>query len=138
MLTVVDATDGPGDASRGATIGRMPQGADPDFCYLTTRGRVTGRPHEIEIWYARQGDTLYLLSGGGDRADWVRNLRALPAATVRVGDVTSPARGRLIEAGTTEDTLARRLVFEKYQPEYGGDLRGWRDTAVAVAIDVQS
>jgi hypothetical protein len=22
---------------------------DDDFCYLTTRGRVSGRPHEIEI-----------------------------------------------------------------------------------------
>jgi deazaflavin-dependent oxidoreductase (nitroreductase family) len=129
---------GPRDASRGATIGRMPQGADPDFCYLTTRGRVTGRPHEIEIWFSRQEDTLYLLSGGGDRADWVRNLRAQPAVTVRVDDVTSAARGRVIEGGTTEDGLARRLVFEKYQPEYSGDLRGWRDTAVAVAIDVQS
>jgi deazaflavin-dependent oxidoreductase (nitroreductase family) len=116
----------------------VPQEADADFCYLTTRGRVTGRPHEIEIWFARHGDTLYLLSGGGDRADWVRNLRTQPAVTVRVGDVTSPARGRVVEAGTTEDGLARRLVFEKYQPEYGGDLRGWRDTAVAVAVDVQS
>ena len=41
---------------------------DEDFCYLTTRGRVTGRPHEIEIWFAVDGDTVYLLSGGGDRS----------------------------------------------------------------------
>ena len=138
MLTVVDGTDGLGAAARGATIERMEQGADVPFCYLTTRGRVTGRPHEIELWFARDGDTLYLLSGGGDRADWVRNLRDQPAVSVRVGDVTSPAGGRVVEEGTTEDALARRLVFEKYQPEYSGDLRGWRDTAVAVAIDVQS
>jgi hypothetical protein len=26
--------------------------ADEEFCYLTTTGRVTGRPHEIEIWFA--------------------------------------------------------------------------------------
>ena len=26
--------------------------ADEDFCYLTTTGRVTGRPHEIEIWFS--------------------------------------------------------------------------------------
>jgi deazaflavin-dependent oxidoreductase (nitroreductase family) len=129
---------GSGDAPRVSPSGRMEQGADLNFCYLTTRGRVTGRAHEIEIWFARDGDTLYLLSGGGDRSDWVRNLRAQPAVTVRVGDVTSPARGRVLEEGTTEDGLARRLVFEKYQPQYGGDLRGWRDTAVAVAIDVQS
>jgi len=129
---------GPRDASRGATIGRMPQGADPDFCYLTTRGRVTGRPHEIEIWFVRDEDTLYLLAGGGERSDWVRNLRAQPAVTVRVGDVTSAAWARVVDDGTTEDGHARRLVFEKYQPRSGGDLRGWRDTAVAVAIDVQS
>ena len=31
--------------------------ADDDFCYLTTTGRVTGEPHEIEIWFAVDGDT---------------------------------------------------------------------------------
>jgi deazaflavin-dependent oxidoreductase (nitroreductase family) len=116
----------------------MDQGADLDFCYLTTRGRVTGRPHEIEIWFVRDEDTLYLLAGGGERSDWVRNLRAQPAVTVRVGDVTSAAGARVVDDGTTEDGHARRLVFEKYQPRSGGDLRSWRDTAVAVAIDVQS
>jgi deazaflavin-dependent oxidoreductase (nitroreductase family) len=118
--------------------GPMEQGADTDFCYLSTRGRVTGRPHEIEIWFARDGDTLYLLAGGGERSDWVRNLRAQPEVTVRIGDVTSAAQGRVVEDGTTEDGHARRLVFEKYQPQSGGDLRRWRDTAVAVAIEVQS
>ena len=51
---------------------------DDDYCYLTTRGRVTGNDHEIEIWYARDGDTLYLLAGAGDASDWVRNLQADP------------------------------------------------------------
>ena len=22
-----------------------------EYCYFTTRGRKTGKPHEIEIWY---------------------------------------------------------------------------------------
>ena len=34
---------------------------DEDFCYLTTTGRVTGLPREIEIWFALQGATLYML-----------------------------------------------------------------------------
>jgi hypothetical protein len=63
--------------------------ADDDFCYLTTRGRVTGHPHEIEIWFAlgpaSDGATLYLMSGGDDRSDWVRNLLAEHAVTVRIG-----------------------------------------------------
>ena len=43
--------------------------AGEDFCYLTTTGRVTGRPHEIEIWFALDGATLYMLSGGRGRSD---------------------------------------------------------------------
>ena len=35
-----------------------------DFCYLTTTGRTSGKPHEIEIWFALRDGTLYLLSGG--------------------------------------------------------------------------
>ena len=32
---------------------------DADVCYLTTTGRITGRPHEIEIWFAVREATLY-------------------------------------------------------------------------------
>ena len=53
-----------------------------DYCYLTTTGRRSGRPHRIEIWYARSGETLYLLAGGGRPSDWVRNRLADPAVSV--------------------------------------------------------
>ena len=108
---------------------------DDDFCYLTTRGRVTGQPHEIEIWFAVDGDTVYLLSGGGDRSDWVRNLRAEPAVTVRVSDTTYRATARVIE-GSDEERRARTLVFDKYQPRNRGELVTWRGRALPVALDV--
>jgi deazaflavin-dependent oxidoreductase (nitroreductase family) len=107
-----------------------------DFCYLTTTGRSSGRPHEIEIWYAADGDTLYLLSGGGDRSDWVRNLRADPVVTVRVGDTTHRATARVID-DPVEDRRARTLVFEKYQPRYAGDLEHWREASLPVAVDLE-
>lgn len=115
---------------------------DPDvageaFCYLTTRGRRSGRPHEIEIWFAAAGDTFYLLSGGGEAADWVRNLRAEPAVTVRVGATAWSGRARVVTADG-EAAQARRLVFDKYEPGYDGSLTRWRDTALPVAIDRQS
>jgi deazaflavin-dependent oxidoreductase (nitroreductase family) len=111
------------------------------FCYLTTTGRVSGRPHTIEIWFALHGRTLYLLSGGRDRSDWVRNLQSDPAVTVRLGRLDGdelPGRARVVEAGTDEDELARRLVAGKYQPGYGGDLSGWRRSALPVAVDLTS
>ena len=98
---------------------------DDDFCYLTTRGRVSGRPHEIEIWFALDGRTLYLLSGGGERSDWVRNLRAEPVVTVRLRDTTYDATARVVESDD-ESERGRGLVFEKYQPRYSGNLERWR------------
>jgi len=58
--------------------------ANENFCYLTTIGRKTGKPHTIEVWFARENGILYLLSGGGASADWVRNLRKTPAVRVRI------------------------------------------------------
>jgi deazaflavin-dependent oxidoreductase (nitroreductase family) len=109
--------------------------AADDFCYLTTTGRRTGRPHRIEIWYAADGDTLYLLSGGGRSSDWVQNLCADPAVLVEVGGDVLRARGRVVEGGD-EGERARSLVFAKYAPRYGGDLTGWRDRALPIAIDL--
>ena len=109
------------------------------FCYLTTTGRVSRRPHTIEIWFALDDRTLYLLSGGGDRSDWVRNLQASPEVTVRLGRRDAPAqagRARVLAPGSDEDALARRLVTDKYQPSYGGDLSGWRRSSLPVAVDL--
>jgi deazaflavin-dependent oxidoreductase (nitroreductase family) len=118
----------------------MDDGSDQPFCYLTTTGRVSGRPHTIEIWFARRGRTLYLLSGGGERSDWVRNLVSDPAVTVRLGrrDAAGlPGHARVVEPGSDEDELARRLVTGKYQPTYGGDLSGWRRSSLPVAVDLR-
>jgi deazaflavin-dependent oxidoreductase (nitroreductase family) len=114
------------------------QGAAP-FCYLTTTGRVSGRPHTIEIWFALRDPTLYLLSGAGDRSDWVRNLLVRPEVTVRIGRRDAPAlaaRARVVAPGSDEDDLARHLVTGKYQPGYGGDLSGWRRASLPVAVDL--
>lgn len=111
--------------------------AADDFCYLVTRGRITGRPHEIEIWFARHDHTLYMLAGGGESSDWVRNLGADPAVTVWVREATYPAHGRVV-TDPDEDALARKLVFDKYQPRYRGELVSWRERALPVAIDVET
>jgi deazaflavin-dependent oxidoreductase (nitroreductase family) len=110
--------------------------AKQDYCYLTTTGRVSGKPHEIEIWFGLRGDTLYMLSGGGARADWVRNLRKTPAVSVRIGETAFAGRARFVE-DAEEDETARSLLVEKYSPSYNGDLSGWRKTALPVAVDLE-
>jgi deazaflavin-dependent oxidoreductase (nitroreductase family) len=110
--------------------------ADEPFCYLTTRGRVSGRPHRIEIWFALDGPTLYLLSGGQDRSDWVRNVRKTPEVTVELGADVFAGRARMV-ADAAEDERARALVHDKYAGGYGGDLTRWRRSALPVAIDLR-
>ena len=111
--------------------------AGEDYCYLTTTGRVSGQPREIEIWFGLEGSTLYMLSGGRDRSDWVRNLLREPAVTVRIGGVTRPGRARVVEE-PGEDETARKLLFDKYSDRYGGDLDDWRRTALPIAVDFEA
>ena len=110
---------------------------DEEYCYLTTTGRVTGRPHEIEIWFGLNESTLYLLSGGRDRSDWVKNLRKNPNVSVRVAKHTFEGIARLVN-DEKEETMARYLLAEKYQEwESGRTLSEWARTALVVAIDVK-
>ena len=110
--------------------------AKEEYCYLTTTGRVSGRPHEIEIWFGLRNDRVYLLSGGGEKSDWVKNLLKDPAVTVRIGKHTFSGTARLVKE-KNEDTLARHLVAEKYHEmddEKTPD--EWARTALPVAIDL--
>ncbi len=112
-----------------------PAMAADDYCYLTTTGRVSGRPHTIEIWFGLVGSKLYMLAGGGHGADWVRNARRSPDVTVRIRDVDFSGRARVVEHDE-EDATARRLLVEKYQPRYQGSLGDWGRTALPVAVDL--
>jgi deazaflavin-dependent oxidoreductase (nitroreductase family) len=109
--------------------------ASEDYCYLTTTGRVSGEPREIEIWFGLAGDTLYMLSGGGDRSNWVKNLSGDPAVTVRIAGTTIEGRARIVQ-GQEEDAIARRVLLDKYRPRYGGDLADWGRTALPIAVDL--
>ena len=105
-----------------------------EYCYLTTTGRITGRPHRIEIWFALHDGTVYLLAGDRDRADWVRNLMVSPEVVLEIGDRRLTTRALVLPEGSDEDALARDALVEKYQPGYGEDLGEWRRTALPVAV----
>jgi deazaflavin-dependent oxidoreductase (nitroreductase family) len=108
--------------------------AGEDYCYLTTTGRVSGRPHEIEIWFGAQGTGIYLLSGGRDQSDWVKNLLKEPYVTVRIAKQHFNGVARLVK-DEQEETSARYMLAEKYQEwEDGRTLSQWARTSLVVAI----
>src|SRR5215208_416995 len=110
--------------------------AGEDYCYLTTTGRVSGKPREIEIWFGLEGPTLYMLSGGRDRSDWVKNLRREPRVRVRLADRTFDGSARVV-TDPEEDARARTLLFEKYSPGYSGDLQDWRERSLPIAVNLR-
>ncbi|HET9723809.1 MAG TPA: nitroreductase family deazaflavin-dependent oxidoreductase [Actinomycetota bacterium] len=109
--------------------------ADESYCYVTTVGRRTGEPHTIEIWFVLRGQTIYLLSGGGRRSDWVRNLMQTSDVVVRIGDRRFSGRGRVVD-DPDEERLVRDLLPAKYRPGYTGDLSSWQRRALPVAIEL--
>ena len=110
--------------------------AGEDFAYLTTTGRKSGKPHRIEIWFALDGGRLYLLSGGGASADWVKNIRQDGRVRVQVGSRAVDARARIVR-GTREDLHARELLDAKYMGWRDGKrLSSWARGALAVAVDL--
>jgi deazaflavin-dependent oxidoreductase (nitroreductase family) len=110
---------------------------DEDFCYLTTTGRKSGRPHEIEIWFGIRDGILYLLSGGGDAADWVKNIRKDPNVRIRINSQRAALRARFLPAGSREDLAARELLDAKYMEWRAGEkLSSWARGALPVAIDL--
>jgi hypothetical protein len=121
-----------------------------EYCYLTTTGRVTGRSHEIEIWFGmknlpggpsgsvtRGGSraTVYMLSGGRERSDWVKNLTKKPSVTVRIGQWQFEGVARKVQPGTDEEGEARRLLLDKYRTS-GDDLSEWGRSALPIAIEL--
>ncbi|HWV25562.1 MAG TPA: nitroreductase/quinone reductase family protein [Thermomicrobiales bacterium] len=111
----------------------LTQWADEPYAYLTTAGRRSGRLHRIEIWFGVDDGRLYLLSGGRERSDWVRNLQANADVIVELGDESRTGVARIVQADSVEDQRARELLVEKYRE--GDNLNEWGQTSLPVAIE---
>ncbi len=109
-----------------------------DYCYLTTTGRKSGLAREIEIWFGINGNSLYLLSGGGDQSQWVKNLLANPNVTVRIAKHNFNGAARIVNE-EKEEAMARHMLAGKYQGwKEGKPLSDWGRTALVIGIDLSA
>lgn len=86
-----------------------------DVCRLITAGRVTGSPHDIEIWFALVDTEVCMISGNGRGADWFLNALAEPRVTIRFESESRAGLARPAESGSE-----RRLVGEAMAAKYAG------------------
>lgn len=94
--------------------------ADLPVLYLTTVGRTSGLPRQIEIWFVAAGGKYYLLAEHFRRAQWVLNIERNPRVQVRLGGQERAATARILDETADAETwkLAQDLAREKY---------GWGD-----------
>ena len=90
------------------------------FIYITTTGRKTGLPREIEIWFVEHEGCVFILAEHGTRAQWVKNILINPNVRVRLGDHVWSAIARVLDPEQDAERYlkVRSLAGEKY---------GWGD-----------
>jgi deazaflavin-dependent oxidoreductase (nitroreductase family) len=71
--------------------------ADQQVLHLTTIGRTTGLPREIEIWFVVSCERFYLFAETGEAAGWVKNIRRNPKVTVRITEWQIDATARVLD-----------------------------------------
>lgn len=101
------------------------------FLYLTTTGRKSGRPREIEIWFTERWAHYYVIAEY-DTSHWLQNLRASPDVRVCVGKTSFAARARILTS--EKDLELLRAVQQLSRDKYG-----WGDgTVVELAPESQA
>ncbi len=106
----------------GQFIGRGGAG-EAEFLDLTTTGRRSGVPREIEIRFTRLKSRYYVIAEHGRRAQWVRNVLADPRVSVRVVGSSFAVRARVVDAAAEPalNEAVQTLSCQKY---------GWGDGLV--------
>jgi deazaflavin-dependent oxidoreductase (nitroreductase family) len=71
--------------------------ADQQVLHLTTIGRATGLPREIEIWFVVCRERFYLFAETGDAAGWVKNIRRNANVAARIAEQRIDATARVLD-----------------------------------------
>jgi deazaflavin-dependent oxidoreductase (nitroreductase family) len=91
--------------------------ADTKVLYLTTIGRRTGSPREIEVWFIVYRDRFYLFAETGEAPAWIKNIRRNPEVAVRIGERQIRAAARVLDRDAERELWAQ--VTEIANRKYG-------------------
>src|ERR1019366_7329181 len=92
------------------------------FIYITTTGRTTGLPREIEIWFVEAEGKYYILAEKFHEAHWVRNIAKTPHVLVRLGERNFEATARALNPERDADAWRRAQDLEREKYGWGDGL----------------
>jgi deazaflavin-dependent oxidoreductase (nitroreductase family) len=99
---------------------------------ITVTGRTSGRSLSYPVWFALEGEKLYLIPVRGSDTEWYKNLRKAPTIRLEARGKTFTTSARLL---TDEAQLDK--VFEKFRDKYGRNVKSYYpklDVAVEVPL----
>jgi deazaflavin-dependent oxidoreductase (nitroreductase family) len=104
-----------------------------DEIEITVIGRKSGRPVTNIVWFALEGDTLYLLPVKGSESQWFKNVLKNSSIKISAGGV----QGEFTANPTTDPKIVSSVV-EKFRAKYGaGEVKKYYtnfDAAVVVKL----
>jgi deazaflavin-dependent oxidoreductase (nitroreductase family) len=95
---------------------------EQQFLYLTTIGRTSGLPREIEIWFVEADGKYYILAEKFHDAPWVRNIVKNARVRVRLGDRNFEASARALDPHADADTWKMAADLERAKYGWGDGL----------------
>ena len=96
--------------------------AEQRVLHLTTIGRRTGLPREIEIWFVVCSERFYLFAETGEAAAWVKNIRQNPEVVVRIGERPIPAMARVLDRETDRELWDQVAAIADHKYGWGDGL----------------
>jgi len=100
---------------------------------ISVTGRKSGRTISNPIWFAVDGNTLYLLPVRGSDTQWYKNVLKSPSMRIHAGGANGEVKGTPIT-----DSKQVSSIVEKFRTKYGpGDVKKYYskfDVAVTASL----
>ena len=77
---------------------------------LTHRGRNSGNPDEVTIWFVVDSGAIYL--NGNMDTQWPRNLQANPQVTMRIGQEVFHGKANLVTEPTDRERIFGMIAWK--------------------------
>ena len=107
--------------------------AGEKFIYLTTRGRKSGNPHTVELWFAVAEKHVYL-SHEGAYTDWMKNILKDDHVKLKIGKTEFKGTARIAESGEAFE-LGKHALYLKYYGNADEDtINDWFTESTIVEI----
>jgi deazaflavin-dependent oxidoreductase (nitroreductase family) len=103
------------------------------YIYLTTKGRKTGKPHTVQLWFAYADGKLYL-SHEGAYTDWMKNLDKNEEVNAKIDALILGAKAKIVGEGDSREQGKKALYEKYYKPASKAVIDDWFSLSTVIEL----